>query len=364
MFSKDTQILLCISSNVSEQEKIRNLINGDRNCVFVKSEREALSLLKSRLRPSLILLDLDYPGNDYFALFSRLKSDPVLENTPVIILIPEDSGKEAFFLTIGAADVIRKPLAQEVLNRRIDNVINSQYVNDYLITKMYSYRDSLAEEHKKLVIYTKQIIKSLSSAIDAKDTYTNGHSVRVAEYACEIAEAMGYDDKMLEIIYQAGLLHDIGKIGVSDTVLRKPGELNEKEMAAIRQHPIIGHEILSSITEIPLISYGARWHHERYDGKGYPDGLKGDEIPLIPRIICVADAYDAMTSNRSYRRQLSPLEAREEILRNCGTQFDPEIGKIAASIIEKNISGEISFKNRETTFTSIFSPSNNKALYA
>jgi len=336
MFSKDTQILLCISSNVSEQENIRNLINGDRNCVFVKSEREALSLLKSRLRPSLILLDLDYPGNDYFALFSRLKSDPVLENTPVIILIPEDSGKEAFFLTIGAADVIRKPLAQEVLNRRIDNVINSQYVNDYLITKMYSYRDSLAEEHKKLVIYTKQIIKSLSSAIDAKDTYTNGHSVRVAEYACEIAEAMGYDDKMLEIIYQAGLLHDIGKIGVSDTVLRKPGELNEKEMAAIRQHPIIGHEILSSITE----------------------------IPLIPRIICVADAYDAMTSNRSYRRQLSPLEAREEILRNCGTQFDPEIGKIAASIIEKNISGEISFKNRETTFTSIFSPSNNKALYA
>ena len=138
MFSKDTQILLCISSNVIEQEKIRSLISSDRNCIFVKSEKEALSLLKSRVRPSLIILDLDFPGNDYFALFSRLKSDPVLENIPVIILIPEDSGKEAYFLTIGAADVIRKPLSQEVLNRRIDKVLNSQYVNDYLITKMYS----------------------------------------------------------------------------------------------------------------------------------------------------------------------------------------------------------------------------------
>ena len=364
MFSKDTQILLCISSNINEHEKIRSLICGDRNCVFVKSEKEALSLLKSRLRPSLILLDLEFPGNDYFGLFSKLKSDPVLENTPVIILLPEDSGKEAYFLTIGAADVIKKPFSQEVLNRRVDKVLNSQYVNDYLISKMYSYRDSLAEEHKKLVIYTKQIIKSLSSAIDAKDTYTNGHSVRVAEYACEIAEEMGYDDKMLEIIYQAGLLHDIGKIGVSDAVLRKPGELNAKEMEAIRQHPIIGHEILSSITEIPLISYGARWHHERYDGKGYPDGLKGEEIPIIPRIICVADAFDAMTSNRSYRRQLSAMEAKMEILKCCGTQFDPEIGKVAARIIDKNLSGEINYKDRQTTFTSIFSPANAKTLYA
>ena len=201
--------------------------------------------------------------------------------------------------------------------------------------------------------YTRQVVNSLSKAIDAKDQYTKGHSFRVAEYSRMIAERLGLDDQMCEIIYQSGLLHDIGKIGVSDTVLRKPGELNEMEVAAIRNHPMIGYQILSSISEIPLISEGARYHHERFDGKGYPEGLKGKKIPLIARIICVADSYDAMTSNRSYRKPLSPLKAKDEILRCAGTQFDPVIAGVAAELIEKMVNDGF-IDDRGISFGSVY----------
>lgn len=359
MFTSSTQILLCVSHSTTEQEKLRKFLGAKRNCVFVSSEKEAHTLLKSRLRPSLILLDAELPGKSAYDFFTKLKSKPKFEDIPVIFFLPEDSYDEAYCLSIGAADVIKHPYTLEVLEGRVDKVLSSQFVNDYLISKVYSYQDSLAEEHKKLVCYTKQIVEALSSAIDAKDTYTKGHSMRVAEYSCAIGKRMGLDDKMLEVIYQAGLLHDIGKIGISDTVLRKPGELNEAEAEAIRNHPSIGYSILSSISEIPLISLGAKYHHERFDGKGYPEKLKGSEIPLIARIICVADAYDAMTSDRSYRRSLEPEVARDEIKRCRGTQFDPEIADIAVELIDMKIKSDKSEKKVSASlisFTSMFAP--------
>lgn len=155
------------------------------------------------------------------------------------------------------------------------------------------------------------VVQTLAGTIDAKDTYTKGHSSRVAQYSKEIAKRAGYSDTDVNDIYVMGLLHDIGKIGVPDAVINKPGKLTDEEYEIIKNHPVMGANILDNIKEKPLLSLGARWHHERYDGAGYPDGIKGDNIPEQARIIAVADAYDAMTSYRSYRDPMPKERVRE-----------------------------------------------------
>ena len=181
-----------------------------------------------------------------------------------------------------------------------------------------------------------RVVQTLAEAIDAKDTYTNGHSGRVAEYACEIARRFGYSRKQQDEIYMAGLLHDVGKIGVPDNVINKPGKLTDEEYAQIKIHPVLGERILKRIHERPKLAVVARWHHERCDGTGYPDGLSGAEIPEEARIIAVADAYDAMTSRRSYRGILPQETVRQEIERGKGTQFDPVFADLMLEIIAED----------------------------
>lgn len=181
------------------------------------------------------------------------------------------------------------------------------------------------------------IIQTLARTIDAKDKYTNGHSQRVAKYAKEIATRMGKSESDVKEIYYAGLLHDVGKIHVPDSIINKPSKLTNEEFGYIKLHPIAGHHILKTMTENPKIAQGAKWHHERYDGKGYPNGLEGEEIPEIARIIGVADAYDAMTSYRSYRDVLPQETVRKEIEQGMGTQFDPEIAKIMIKMIDEDV---------------------------
>ncbi len=181
-----------------------------------------------------------------------------------------------------------------------------------------------------------QVVLSLASAIDAKDNYTNGHSSRVAKYSRMIAARFGYSNEAQDEIFMMGLLHDIGKIGVPDSVINKPSKLTPEEFELIKKHPVIGDSILKRIKENPKLAIAARWHHERYDGKGYPDGLSGEQIPEEARIISVADAYDAMTSRRSYRDVLSQEKVRSEIERGSGTQFDPAFAGIMLSLIDED----------------------------
>ncbi|MCR4691861.1 MAG: HD domain-containing protein [Lachnospiraceae bacterium] len=179
-----------------------------------------------------------------------------------------------------------------------------------------------------------QTTQALANAIDAKDKYTHGHSNRVAMYSKMIAQALEKSEEECDEIYYAALLHDVGKIGIPDQIINKEGKLTDEEFEAIRQHPVIGMQILSKISESPYLSIGAHYHHERYDGKGYPDRLKGDDIPEIARIIAVADAYDAMTSKRSYRDPIPQHKAREEFIKGSGTQFDPKFAKIMQYLID------------------------------
>lgn len=179
-----------------------------------------------------------------------------------------------------------------------------------------------------------ELTQALATTIDAKDKYTSGHSRRVADYSKMLAEALGKDKKTQQEIYLFALLHDIGKIGIPDGIINKRDRLTEEEYAEVKKHPEIGYEILKSITTLPNLKIGVRWHHERMDGKGYPDGLKGEDIPEYARIISVADAYDAMTSNRSYRNALPQDVVRAEIKKQIGIQFAPEVAEKMLEIID------------------------------
>ena len=194
----------------------------------------------------------------------------------------------------------------------------------------------VTEQNLKMERLSYQAMETLANTIDAKDNYTRGHSTRVAKYAREIAKRMGKDEKTQNSIYFMGLLHDIGKIGIKDDIINKPGGLTEDEFFSIRRHSTIGYDILRDMSEISDIEKGARWHHERYDGTGYPDGLKGEEIPEYARIICVADAYDAMTSKRSYRDAMPQAKVRSEIERGRGSQFDPKIADVILDIMDED----------------------------
>ena len=179
-----------------------------------------------------------------------------------------------------------------------------------------------------------QTVTALVTAIDAKDEYSHGHSLRVAEYAERIAWMMGKSEEECRKVYYAGLLHDVGKLGISDGIINKKSELTPEEYEVIKQHPVLGDQILSSIKDYPYIRIGAHYHHERYDGTGYPEGLKGKAIPEIARIISVADTYDTLSSDRSYRLAIPQQLIREEIIAGAGTQFDPEIAMIMRNMID------------------------------
>lgn len=178
-------------------------------------------------------------------------------------------------------------------------------------------------------------LKTFANIIDAKDKYTNGHSMRVAFYSRELARKLNMSEEEQERIYYIALMHDIGKIGVADGILNKPGKLTPEEKEVIRNHPKIGGEILKDFTSLPGISDGARYHHERYDGTGYNEGLKGEEIPFYARIICVADSYDAMAADRCYSKGMDAESIKKEIRDNMGTQFDPKIAEIMLELMEE-----------------------------
>ncbi len=223
----------------------------------------------------------------------------------------------------------------------------------YIATKLYDqiqkqnlqFMEELEEKNLQTNHMTMQTIMTIVNTIDAKDEYTKGHSQRVSEYAAALAEELGLEADEIEQIRYIGLLHDIGKIGVPDAILNKPGRLNTTEFSLMKLHTLVGGEILRDIDSMENVDIGAKYHHERYDGKGYPEGLEGEEIPYVARIIGIADAYDAMTSHRVYRKRLSDEAVCEEIERCSGTQFDPKMAEAFLRLIKAGKVQEIGQDN-------------------
>lgn len=281
--------------------------------------------------PDLVLLDINMPDMDGFETYEKLRQfGGAAARVPVIFLTAdENEDTETRGLELGAMDFVRKPIIPGNLILRVKHTLELILLQDHL----YEEVERKTEENRNLSMH---IVKALAEAIDAKDTYTNGHSSRVAEYAKQIALRYGYPENRLDDIYMMGLLHDVGKIGVPNSIINKPDKLDADEYEIIKSHPGMGAKILKNITEMPSLAMGARWHHERYSGGGYPDDLKGEDIPEEARIIAVADAYDAMSSHRSYRDVLPQDKVRSEIEKGKGTQFDPDFAEIMLRLIDED----------------------------
>ena len=295
----------------------------------LSSGEELLDLLKEQ-KPDLILLDIKMPGIDGIETLRQMKRSYPDVTPPVIFLTADDSMEsEAKCLELGAVDFVTKPFTPDVLSLRVTHTLE-------LVHLQRNLSDAVARKTKENERLSMRVVQTLAEAIDAKDNYTNGHSTRVAEYSREIARRYGYTTKQQEEIYMMGLLHDVGKIGIPDSVINKPGKLTPEEYEVIKTHSRVGARILRKIEEMPKLVEGARWHHERYDGNGYPDGLIGDSIPEEARIIAVADAYDAMSSRRSYRDILPQEKVKSEIENGKGGQFDPAFADIMLAMIDED----------------------------
>ena len=325
----DDSEIRALAASILTREGVR--VTGLSSGLELLGYIEGMSLF-----PDLILLDIEMPGIDGFETLVRFKDkcDPDGEIPVIFFTGINDKEMEIRGLQLGAVDFIRKPFYPEILTLRIKRAIELSHLQKSLSREVAKK----SRENSRLTLH---VVQTLAETIDAKDTYTNGHSSRVAIYSRLIAGRMGYSEEDQDNIYMMGLLHDVGKIGVPDWIINKTSHLTDEEFLEIKKHPVVGDKILKKITEMPLLACGARWHHERIDGNGYPDGLKGDEIPEQARIIAVADAYDAMTSNRSYRNQLPQDMVRDEIEKGQGTQFDQRIADIMIELIKEDVRYEM-----------------------
>jgi len=325
----------------------KEILSEHYNVTTTNSAKKALKLLEEEI-PELLLLDLHMPEMDGFEMIHFLHENEEWADIPVVFLTADnDRNVEVRGFKAGAQDFITKPFLPEIMIQRVNRILELSRLQKDLESEVKKQTRKAEARRRKVERLSDQIMKTLARTIDAKDKYTNGHSLRVAEYSMELAKRAGKSKKEQERIYYMGLLHDIGKIGIPDYIITKQSGLTDQEYEMTRSHPVIGAEILKNISEIPKLAVGARWHHERYDGNGYPDGLSGDEIPEEARLIAVADAYDAMASIRSYRNVLPQEVVYREIEKGAGTQFDPMYARLMLEMIKEDTEYELREKQNE-----------------
>lgn len=323
--ASEKQRILVVDDDSMNLRFAKRMLGDHYEISCVSSGSEALATI-GNFMPHLALLDLHMPEMNGYELLAEIRKIPQFDDLPVVFLTADnDRETEIQVFKAGALDYIQKPFVADVVLHRLNRILDLKRLQSSLQDEVEKRTAELSESRRKVTNLSLQVVTTLASTIDAKDKYTNGHSIRVAKYSRELGRRMGKAPQELEEIYFIAMLHDIGKIGIPDAIINKTSKLTDGEYNTIKTHPGIGAEILKNISEMPNMEIGAHWHHERYDGRGYPDGLKGTEIPEIARIIAVADAYDAMTSRRSYRSALPQEVVRGEIEKGKGLQFDPQI---------------------------------------
>jgi len=294
-------------------------------CVEAGSAGEALQLLARHPEVPLVITDIFMPGMDGVAFLKRVTRDH--PDVSVVILTGQAQVSTAVeCLRLGAVDYMSKPVLVDEMRLRISRALEKRN----LVLQNREYQRALESRVSSLTRKTNEMlveqIQMAGRMLEAKDRYTVGHSQRVRDYAVKTAVVLGYTGDSLEDLKLGAELHDIGKIGTSDTILNKPGPLTEDEFQSIKRHTVDGEEILRPIfLERPAILGIVRSHHEHLDGSGFPDRLEGQAIPHEARIVSVVDAFDAMTTARAYRPVRHPEEAIAELKRASGSQFDPEV---------------------------------------
>lgn len=267
---------------------------------------EALEKVSSE-NPDLVLLDLMMPRINGLEVCRRLKLDENTRLIPVIMITAVDNQNEKLkSIEAGADDFLNKPVDLEELRARTRSLLRMKHLND-------------------LLDKADTVIAALANAIEAKDEYTEGHNDRVSRLAVMLGAAAGLSPKELDLVRMSGILHDIGKIGIPDSVLNKQGPLDAEEYAMITSHPRQGEKILKPLRSVMEIRDVVLFHHERFDGRGYPQGLAGEDIPFFARIVAIADSFDAMTTDRPYRRAFTRQEAIAELENGAGKMWDPRL---------------------------------------
>lgn len=317
------------------RQVVVEVLSGKYNIREAGSGQEFFQQLDEGSMPDLVLLDVHMPRENGHDIIGRLKADERYVHIPVVFMTHDNElSTELQGFKEGAVDFITKPLNPALLMARINRILDLYYLQSRLQEEIQIKTQAILEKTRQMTIMFEQIIQALANTIDAKDKYTKGHSDRVSKYSVLIGKQMGYTEMQLLHLKYAALLHDIGKIGIPDEIINKNGSLTDEEFEVVKAHPVIGGDILKTITSVKDIYDGAMYHHEHYDGSGYPEGLYGKGIPEIARIINVADSYDAMTSRRSYRGMLTQEKVRSELEKGLGSQFDPIIGSIMLQIID------------------------------
>ena len=325
--------ILIVDDNKTNLTLAKNELSKEYQVTPVLSGFAALQFLEKR-STDLILLDINMPEMDGRETMRRIKANEKWSKIPIIFLTADSTPKtESQCLSDGADDFIAKPFVPQVMQSRVSRILELSDLRNDLEAK-------LVEKTKEVEMVTLNAVMAIANTIEAKDLYTSGHSNRVAKCSVEIAKRMGLPEEEVKELNFKALLHDIGKIGVPDAILNKPMALEEDEFAIIKKHPVIGGDILKNIAIVSNLHYGALYHHERYDGKGYPKGLMGDEIPYEARIIAIADTYDAMTSDRAYRKALPRELVIAELERCKGKQFDPKITDVFIEMLRTGFSLE------------------------
>ena len=323
--------ILIVDDELSGRQTLESVLEGeDYELEMAENGPQAIEKAK-KLLPDVILLDIMMPGMTGFEVCQRIRSDPQIAEIPIIVLTALDDRDSLLnALKAGADDFISKPFDRFELRARLLGITR---LNRY--QKLLQERTKLREANEHLLAAYEETIEGLSHALDLRDKETEGHSLRVTELTIRLAQAEGLTEEEITHIRRGALLHDMGKIGVPDAILQKPAALSDEEWSVMRKHPQYVYDMLYSVQYLrPALSI-PYCHHEKWDGTGYPRGLKGEQIPISARLFAVADVWDALTSDRPYRAAWSRQEALDFIREQSGSHFDPQVVELFLRLIQE-----------------------------
>jgi putative two-component system response regulator len=324
-------LVLIVDDEYIGRETLQSVLEGEGyELEMAENGFQAIEKAK-QLLPDVILLDVMMPGMTGFEVCQRIRSDPQIAEIPIIILTALDDRESLLnALKAGADDFISKPFDRYELRARLLGITR---LNRY--QKLLQERAKLREANAQLLNAYEATIEGLSHALDLRDRETEGHSRRVTEVTVTLAQALNFSEEEILHMRRGALLHDIGKIGIPDSILHKPDSLTEEEWTNMRKHPQFAYDMLSPIEYLRpalVIPYS---HHEKWDGTGYPRGLKGEEIPMSARLFAIADVWDAVTSDRPYRAAWTKEQAAAYIREQSGKHFDPQVVELFFKVVEE-----------------------------
>lgn len=327
--SSNKHTLLIVDDTPQNIDVLRGILKGSYKVKVATDGEKAIKVAFSKNKPDLILLDIMMPGMDGYEVCRQLKANEETKDIPIIFVTAKNEVEdESKGFDLGAADYITKPVSPILVKKRV--------LSQLIVSQKKQQLESQVKERTKELEETRlQIIYRLGRAAEFKDNETGMHVLRMSRYSEVLARAVGLDEAQVELILTAAPMHDIGKIGIPDGILLKPAKLSEDEWKVMQTHPAIGAEILGEHSSpiLTLASEIAITHHEKWNGKGYPNGLKGDEIPLSGRIVAIADVFDALTTARPYKTAWPVDKAIALLEEEAGEHFDPELVPIFVKVM-------------------------------